>query len=148
MTSSHWGRAWSWRCRIKTLLVHIDPQEREGRGADLDRPGLSSLLLKQTESLPLPRGRLRGERGLTNQDCTHWCFLYVKGSIRSQILELIKVCVCVCVCVARGGGQSHLTLCNPMDCSPPGSSVHGILPVRRLEWVAMPSSRRSSPARD
>ena len=37
--------------------------------------------------------------------------------------------------------QSCLTLCDPMDCSPPGSSVHGILQARRLEWVAMPSSR-------
>ena len=40
------------------------------------------------------------------------------------------------------------TLCNPMDCSPPGSSVHGILPARLLEWVAMPSSRGSSWPRD
>ena len=37
--------------------------------------------------------------------------------------------------------QSCLTLCNPMDCSLPGSSVHGILQARILEWVAMPSSR-------
>ena len=35
--------------------------------------------------------------------------------------------------------QSCLTLCDPMDCSPPGSSVHGILQARMLEWVAMPS---------
>ena len=35
-------------------------------------------------------------------------------------------------------------LCNPMDCSPPGSSVHGILQARILEWVAMPSTRGSS----
>ena len=35
--------------------------------------------------------------------------------------------------------QSCLTLCNPMDCSLPGSSVHGILQARILEWVAMPS---------
>ena len=34
--------------------------------------------------------------------------------------------------------QSCLTLCNPMDCSPPGSSVHGILQARILEWVAQP----------
>ena len=40
------------------------------------------------------------------------------------------------------------SFCNPMDCSPPGSSVHGILQARRLEWVAMPSSRGSSPPRD
>ena len=40
--------------------------------------------------------------------------------------------------------QSCPTLCHPMDCSLPGSSVHGILQARIIEWVAMPSSRRSS----
>ena len=44
--------------------------------------------------------------------------------------------------------QSCPTLCDPMDCSPPGSSVHGILQARILEWVAMPSSRGSSLPRD
>ena len=44
--------------------------------------------------------------------------------------------------------QSCPTLCNPMDCSPPGSSVHGILQARILEWVATPSSRGSSQPRD
>ena len=33
--------------------------------------------------------------------------------------------------------QSCPTLCDPMDCSPPGSSVHGILQARILEWVAV-----------
>ena len=37
--------------------------------------------------------------------------------------------------------QSCLTLFDPIDCSLPGSSVHGILQARILEWVAMPSSR-------
>ena len=37
--------------------------------------------------------------------------------------------------------QSYLTLCEPMDCSPPGSSVHEILQARILEWVAIPFSR-------
>ena len=36
--------------------------------------------------------------------------------------------------------QSSLTLGNPMDCSPPGSSVHGILQARMLEWVADPKA--------
>ena len=36
----------------------------------------------------------------------------------------------------------------PHDCGPPGSSVHGILQARRLEWVAMPSSRGSSRPRN
>ena len=49
-------------------------------------------------------------------------------------------CVCVYVCVCVLVAQPCLTLCNPMDCSPPGFPVHGILQVRTLEWVAMPFS--------
>ena len=37
--------------------------------------------------------------------------------------------------------QSYPTLCDPMDCSPPASSVHEILQARILEWVAMSFSR-------
>ena len=40
--------------------------------------------------------------------------------------------------------QWCLTLYNPIDCSPPGSSVHGILQARILEWVAIPFSKGSS----
>ena len=40
--------------------------------------------------------------------------------------------------------QSCPALCDPKDCSPPGSSVHGILQARILEWVAIPFSRGSS----
>ena len=39
--------------------------------------------------------------------------------------------------------QSCLTLCDPMDCNPPGSSVHGLLQARILEWVAISFSRLS-----
>ena len=59
----------------------------------------------------------------------------------------------VCVCVCGGGGglcAKSLQLCptlgSPIDCSPPGSSVHGILQTRILEWVVMASSRGSSHA--
>ena len=51
---------------------------------------------------------------------------------------------CVCVLVA----QSCLTFCNPMDCSPSGPSVRGILQARILEWVAISFSRGSSWSRD
>ena len=44
--------------------------------------------------------------------------------------------------------ESCLSLCNTMDCSLPGSSVHGILQARILEWVAIPFSRGSSWPRD
>ena len=50
----------------------------------------------------------------------------------------------MCVCVCAKSLHWWLTLCDPMDCSPPGSSVHGVLQARIVEWVAMPSSRDSS----
>ena len=52
--------------------------------------------------------------------------------------------VCVCVLVI----QLCPTLCDPMDCSPPGSSVHRISQARILEWVAIPFSKGSSWPRD
>ena len=51
----------------------------------------------------------------------------------------------VCVCLVT---QSCLTLCDPMDCSRPGSSVYGIYQARILEWVAISFSRESSQPRD
>ena len=50
----------------------------------------------------------------------------------------------LCVCVHAKSLQLYLTLCDLVDCSLPGSSVHGILQARILEWVAVPSSRGSS----
>ena len=44
--------------------------------------------------------------------------------------------------------QLCLTLCDPMDCNPPGSSVHGIFQARVLEWIAISFSRGSSQPRD
>ena len=52
------------------------------------------------------------------------------------------------VCVHAKSIQSCPTLCNPMDCSPPGASVHRILQAILLEQVARLSSRGSSPPRD
>ena len=57
----------------------------------------------------------------------------------------------MCVCVRASthtGAQLYLTLCDSMDYSPPGSSVHGILQARLLELVAMSSSRGSSQPSD
>ena len=64
----------------------------------------------------------------------------------SQTLQEIYICMCACVCAKSL--QSCQTLCQPMDCSLPGSSVIGILQARILEWVAIPSSRGSSCPRD
>ena len=64
---------------------------------------------------------------------------------------LFTRCVCVCVCVhMRTCAQllSCVWLCDSMDCSPPGSCVHGIPQARILEWVTISSSRGSSWPRD
>ena len=55
--------------------------------------------------------------------------------------------MCKHACVCAWSFHSCPTLCDPMDCGLPGSSVHGILQARLLEWVAMPSSMGSSQAR-
>ena len=51
-------------------------------------------------------------------------------------------------CTQAKSLQSCPTLCDTMDCSLPGSSVHGILQARILKWVAMPAFRASSQPRD
>ena len=65
---------------------------------------------------------------------------WVENKHLEKMLNIVSHCMCA---------QACLTLCDPMmDCSPPGSSVHGILQARVLEWVAMPSSRGSSQPKD
>ena len=53
-----------------------------------------------------------------------------------------------CACLWDKSLQSCLTRCDPMDCSPPGSSVQGILQASILEWIARPTSMGSSRPRD
>ena len=57
-------------------------------------------------------------------------------------------CILEYACMRAKWLQSCLSLHEPVDCSRPGSSVHGIVWARTLEWVCMPSSRGSSPPRD
>ena len=57
--------------------------------------------------------------------------------------ECVRVCVCVCVCAKSL--QLCPALCDPNDCSPPGSSVHGILQARTLEWAAVSSEGSCQP---
>ena len=53
------------------------------------------------------------------------------------------MCACVCVCA-----QWRRTPCNPINCSPPSSPVHGIFQTRILEWIAISSSRGPSRPKD
>ena len=64
-----------------------------------------------------------------------------------RLFRKIKIYNGVC-CVLCLVTQSCPTLCDLINCCPPGSSVHGILQARIMEWVAMPSSRGSSQPRD
>ena len=59
-----------------------------------------------------------------------------KGKLRLQGIKTLS------------GAVLCLTLCDPMDCSLPGSSVHGIFQARILEWVAISFSREFSQTRD
>ena len=58
------------------------------------------------------------------------------------------VTMCLHACMHAKSLQVCPTLCNPVGCSPPSSSVHGISQTRILEWVAMLSTRGSSQPRD
>ena len=71
----------------------------------------------------------------------------------TKILQAVQggqkyVCIYICVKVKVLVTQSCPTLCNHMDCSPPGSSAYEILYARILEWIAIPFSRGSSWPRD
>ena len=83
--------------------------------------------------LPSPRDLLHPRIGPRSP---HWQMGSTAGSTWA---------VC-CACTQRL--WFCLSLWDPMDCSPPGSSVHGLLQARILEWVAMPSSRESSQPKD
>ena len=63
--------------------------------------------------------------------------------VYSKVIQLY-IYIRANVCVHAQSLQSYLTLCDTMDCSLLGSSVHGTLQATRLEWVAMLCSRRSS----
>ena len=79
------------------------------------------------------------------------CLLsWVSVSFFSSFLLLWKLPTKTCLCAVCSAKllQSCLTLCDTVDCSPPGSSVHGVLQARILEWVAMPSFRGTSQPRD
>ena len=73
---------------------------------------------------------------------TDGCIKVYFSKLKRQVSHCLKRCLDTSCFTQR------LTLCDPMDCSPPGSSVQGILQERVLEWVAISSSRDSSWPRD
>ena len=82
----------------------------------------------------------------------NWCFViktkqkhkpWVGSSQAHSFCLLTSVAALSCMCA-----QLCLTLCNPMDCSLPGSSLHGLFQARILEWAAISSPRGSFQLRD
>ena len=72
------------------------------------------------------------------------CFLLWMFFCGKVTVSILRVTIELHACMHAKSLQSCQILCKPMDCSPPGSSVHGILQERILKWVAIPSSRESS----
>ena len=101
------------------------PESRRSPGGGYGNPLQYSCL----ES-PLDRGAWQAMVYRVTQSQTQ---LKQLSSSSSMLVSVAKLCQ---------------TLCNPMDCSLPGSSVHGIFQARILEWVAISSSRGSSQLRD
>ena len=80
----------------------------------------------------------------TNPDCVTFC--KTTDLMKSLIINSQKLCLssikrsCCCCCLVS---QSCPTLCDPLDCSPPASSVHGILQARILEWATREAQVRA-----
>ena len=78
-----------------------------------------------------PQMHMQELKKLLHFNHTHWNFAHIELCISNegqQRLEQVMLVPCICAKLL----QWCLTLCNPMDCSPPGSSVHGILQARIL----------------
>ena len=76
-----------------------------------------------------------------------WRFVVTNKSAVNPLCISVSRCL-NCIFRVRVCAQSCPALCDPMDCSPPGSSVHGISQARIQAWVAIPFSRGSSRPRD
>ena len=103
--------------------------------------------------LSLWRGGVGGARGdWEERTGPSWCFLVSFSFIESQMANttnffffLVMGTGILIYCLVA---QSCPILCNPMDCSPPGSTVHVVSQARIPEWVTITSSRGSSQPRD
>ena len=102
------------------------------------RDVLDTLWVKMRSKVSLPLGRGTAQGSHPQEES--WALDCIMGRRDGGWMR-----TCAVLCLAA---QLCLTLCNPMDCNLPGSSIHGILQARILEWVAMPSSRASFQPRD
>ena len=110
---------------LQSCSTLCDPMDCSSVGSSVH--GIPQARILEWVAMPTSRGSSR-PRDRTQVCCTGGQLLYHSTTAKS-----LQLCP---------------TLCHPLDCSPPGSSVHGISQARILEWVAMPSSKGSSPPRN
>ena len=75
-------------------------------------------------------------------------YIYIYIDMYMHACTYVCICIYIHACMHAELFPSCPTLCDPTDCGLLGSSVHGILQARMLDWVAMPSSKGSSQSRD
>ena len=118
------SNAWKWKVKVK-LLSRVRLLGTPWTAACQAPPSMGFSRQEYWSGVPLP----------SPMSILAHCLLIAVQSYASWKQRPLKVKVLV--------AQSCPALCNPMHCSPPGSSVHGTLLARMLEWVAMPFSRGS-----
>ena len=127
-----------WRSYFKHIRLHQGPQLLS---ADLPVSLFLSLFLSlciqvTTDSSVYPftlQSSWNNTAFVTLEYCAIFCGFPTSYKVKESESEVTQSCP---------------TLCDPVDCSPPGSSVHGILQARILEWVVISFSRGSSRPRD
>ena len=128
------------KCHIKKTCIWI--QSNVSHSGQIVKP---FIFFSSISSFPIPLTSSLSKLGL----CDLMVFLPLVSfklfhpSLQDKLSKNIALITPWAMCAKSF--QSCLTLSDPMDCSPAGSSVYGSLQVRILEWVAMPSSRGPSP---
>ena len=122
--SSDWTRVSCVSCIGRWILYHCTTREALGKS-------------KRLKSEPTRGVILISQWGVEVHSRQSW------NAHSSQTLAGYLMHACM-----REKSLPHVQLCDPMDCSLPGSSVHGILQAYILEWVTVPYSRRSSRPRN
>ena len=124
------------RTRVSTLLI-CSPHEQKFTSTIRTASALESFSASWLKCKP------KTKKAHIHPAVSRYNFQYIYV-IHTQTYIYVYVSVCVCVKLL----QLCPTLCDSMDYSPPGSSVLGISQARIPEWVAISSSRGSSPLRD
>ena len=122
-----WRQRWCWPSKLRKVQTHRAMRLKPWRHPELLHINMSDNSLHLIFSIIEPIKFLCWLMKLFIFSELDWCGAWLHACSVAQLCP---------------------TLCDPMDCSPPGSSVHGILHAKILEWVAVSFSRGSSWPRD